>query len=266
MTTTKKIALLIIDAQFDFCSPEGTLYVPGAQEDMQRITALIEQKIDHIDQIIVTLDTHQVLDIAHPGFWENTKGESPPPFTPISATEVEQGVWHARFDKEYSIKYLRQLETQGEFQHFIWPEHCLIGTRGAALDDTLADALQKWSHQNQKNYKAIVKGENPLAEHFGVFRAQIPVPGEPKTELNQALLDDLEQYDELWVAGEARSHCVAASLKQILRYAPKLAPKVVILTDCMSDVTGLGHLADPIYAEALTVGVRFTTTTDLSHS
>lgn len=263
MTTTNKIALLLIDAQFDFCSLGGTLYVPGAEEDIKRITALIERKIDRIDQIIVTLDTHQVLDIAHPGFWENTKGENPPPFTAISATDVEEGVWHPRFDKEYTMKYLRQLEAQAEFQHFIWPEHCLMGTRGAALDDTLANVIQKWSHQNRKNYVAVVKGEHPLAEHFGVFRAQVPVPGEPKTNLNQALLDDLAQYDEIWIAGEARSHCVATSLKQVLRYAPQLAPNVVMLTDCMSDVPGFGHLADPIYAEALTVGVRFTTSTDL---
>lgn len=30
-------AFLIIDAQYDFCNPEGALFVPGAQEDMQRL-------------------------------------------------------------------------------------------------------------------------------------------------------------------------------------------------------------------------------------
>lgn len=66
------------------------------------------------------------------------------------------------------------------------------------------------------------------------------------------------------MAGEARSHCVATSLRQMIRYAPGLLPKVVLLTDCMSDVTGLGHLADPIYEEARTLGVRFTTSTELT--
>ena len=57
--------------------------------------------------------------------------------------------------------------------------------------------------------------------------------------------------------GEAKSHCVANSLKQILDFAPELVPKLVVVTDCMSDVTGLGYLADPIYAEARTRSVRF---------
>lgn len=256
-------ALLIIDAQYDFCAPEGTLFVPGAVEDTERMATLMRTAKDRIDHLVITLDTHQVLDIAHPGFWENAVGDNPPPFTPISSSDIEAGIWRPRFEAEYATNYVRALEEQGEFQHFIWPEHCLIGTRGAALVDVLAEAIRAWSHHTQRNYVAVVKGEHPLAEHFGVFRAQIPIPGEPKTDLNQPLLNDLAQYDELWIAGEARSHCVATSLKQILRFAPELVPKVVLLTDCTSDVTGLGHLADPIYAEARKRGVRFATSTEL---
>ncbi len=263
MNTATRLALLIIDAQNDFCTPEGALFVPGAVEDTERLAALIRQEKDRIHYLVVTLDTHQVLDIAHPGFWENAAGESPPPFTPISSAEIEAGVWRPRFEADYAAGYVRTLEEQGEFQHFIWPEHCLIGTRGAALVDTLAEAVREWTHHTHQNYVVVVKGEHTLAEHFGVFRAQIPVPGVAKTELNQPLLDDLAQYDELWIAGEARSHCVATSLKQILRFAPDLAPKTVLLTDCTSDVTGLGHLADPIYTEARERGVRFITSIDL---
>ena len=122
---------------------------------------------------------------------------------------------------------------------------------------------RQWSHRARRNYQTVVKGEHPLAEHFGMFRAQIPVPGSPATELNQPLLDELAQNDEIWIAGEARSHCVATSLRQLMRYAPALVPRVLLLTDCMSDVTGLGYLAEPIYAEARERGVRFTTSTEL---
>ncbi len=263
MNPDKKITLLIIDSQYDFCAPQGTLYVPGAEEDIERLVALIDRTTALIGHIIATLDTHQVLDIAHPGFWENAAGQSPAPFTAISSTDVERGTWVPRFEADYARQYVHKLEEQGEFQHFIWPEHCLTGTRGAALIDTLARALREWSYHSQRNYQTVVKGEHPLAEHFGVFRAQIPVPGSPKTELNQSLLDQLSQNDEIWIAGEARSHCVATSLRQILRYAPKLIPQLVMLTDCMSDVTGLGHLADPIYAEARAVGVRFATSVEV---
>lgn len=263
MSSDKKITLLIIDAQFDFCSPQGALYVPGAEQDIERLVALIGRASHRIGHIVATLDTHQVLDIAHPGFWKNAAGQSPPSFTAISSADVEKGTWVPRFEVPYARDYVHQLEKQGEFQHFIWPEHCLAGTRGAALVDTLAYALREWSHLSQRNYQTVLKGEHPLAEHFGVFRAQIPVPGSPKTELNQLLLDELGQSDEIWIAGEARSHCVATSLRQMLRYAPELVSKIVLLTDCMSDVTGLGYLAEPIYAEARKNGVRFTTSIEL---
>jgi nicotinamidase/pyrazinamidase len=263
MNLEKKITLLVIDAQFDFCAPQGTLYVPGAEEDMERLVALISRASDRIGHIVATLDTHQVLDIAHPGFWKNAAGQSPPPFTPISSADIEKGTWMPRFEVPYACDYVHRLEEQGEFQHFIWPEHCLAGTRGAALVDSLAHALREWSHNSQCNYQTVVKGDHPLAEHFGVFRAQIPVPGNSKTDLNQPLLDELSLNDEIWIAGEARSHCVATSLRQILRHAPALIPKVVLLTDCMSDVTGLGYLADPIYAEARKAGIRFTTSIEI---
>lgn len=259
MTPAKKTVLLIIDAQVDFCSPEGALFVPGAVEDMQRLTALIRNASVRIDHIIATLDTHQVLDIAHPGFWEDAEGVSPAPFTRIRWREVEAGKWRPRYEEDYARSYVHQLEEQGEFDHFIWPEHCLAGTRGAALADILSEALREWSHGRGRNYETVIKGEHPLSEHFGVFRAQIPVPGVDKTELNQPLLDRLGEFDEVWIAGEARSHCVATSLKQILRYAPELTRKITILSDCMSDVTDMGHLAAPIYAEARRQGVRFTT-------
>ena len=37
----KKVALLVIDAQHDFCSPNGALPVPGAEEDNNRLSQWI---------------------------------------------------------------------------------------------------------------------------------------------------------------------------------------------------------------------------------
>lgn len=254
---TQKTALLIIDAQFDFCNPKGALFVPGAEQDVQRIAQLIAGLGQKLDQIFVTLDTHQILDIAHPLFWEDPNGNTVAPFTLITAAAVQAGKWVPRFHKEYVIGYLEKLETEGAFQHFIWPEHCLIGSAGAALDDTILHAVLSWTHLRRKDYKAIVKGMNPLTEHFGVFRAQVPIAEDIETGLNEAFLADLEKFDQILVTGEARSHCVATSIKQILDFAPALAPKVNVLTDCMSDVTNWGHLADPIFESALAAGMTF---------
>ena len=253
-----KNAFLIIDAQFDFCHPDGALFVPGAEQDIERISQLIWQHTNQIDYIVVTLDTHHILDIAHPLFWADTAGNHPEPFTRITGDDLDAGRWIPRFSPEKVRHYIRSLEADGQFAHFIWPEHCLIGSRGAALHDTLLDALKNWSHQRNLDYTTVSKGLYPLAEHFGIFRAQVPDSTVPETQLNTALITDLARFDTIYLMGEAKSHCVANSLKQILDFAPQLIPKLVILTNCMSDVTGLGHLADPIFAEARDRNVRFT--------
>ncbi|GAB3500587.1 hypothetical protein GCM10027341_26120 [Spirosoma knui] len=260
-----KNAFLIIDTQYDFCHPDGALFVPGADQDVDRMANLIRQHTDHIDHIVVTLDTHHMLDIAHPLFWQDANGEHPAPFTQITAEEVNQGRWLPRFAVEKARQYVRDLEADGQFQHFIWPEHCLIGSRGAALHDTLLAALKDWSRQRELDYVAVPKGLHPLSEHFGIFRAQVPDPNVPETQLNEPLIADLERFDAVYLMGEAKSHCVANSLKQILDFAPQLVPKVVVVTDCTSDVTGLGHLADPIYAEARARHVRFVESKAMFH-
>jgi nicotinamidase/pyrazinamidase len=255
-------AFLIIDAQYDFCKPNGALFVPGAVEDMQRLSTLIRLQADKIDHIVVTLDNHPVNDISHPVFWEDAQGHFPAPFTQVTANEVREGKWKPRFEPEKVLGYLDALETQGLFRHFIWPEHCLMGSRGAALDDMLMEALREWTHTG-RNYHVVEKGQHPLTEHFGIFQAQIPIEGAPETQFNTALVEELIAYQTVYLAGEARSHCVATSLKQVMDKAPELAAKIVVIEDAMSDVSGLGHLGAPIYEAARQQGVRFVKSTDL---
>jgi nicotinamidase-related amidase len=262
--SSKKHLLLIIDAQQDFCSPEGALYVPGADKDMNRLANFILHEIDHIDGIYITLDTHHVNDIAHPSFWIDAHGNHPKPFTQITAAEVKAGQWKARFAPDEALAYLEQLEAQGEYPHFIWPEHCLWGTKGNALYPSVAEACTIWARHRGKNYEVVVKGTHPLTEHFGVFRAQVPRADAPETQLNEAFLDALDAYDHLWVAGEAKSHCVATSLKQIMQYRPAMVKKLHIIEDCMSDVEGLGHLAKPIYEALRAQGAHFVKSSELS--
>ena len=54
-----KVILLIIDPQVDF-HPGGSLAIANANDDSERTASLILNNIDHIDEIVVTLDTHHV--------------------------------------------------------------------------------------------------------------------------------------------------------------------------------------------------------------
>lgn len=255
-------ALLIIDAQHDFCNPAGRLFVPGAPDDVRRLSQLIAENTHKINAIYATLDTHPVNDISHPGFWRDAAGDPPAPFTMITAADVTAGKWTPLHEPEKVWQYLEKLEAQGEFAHCIWPEHCLHGSKGAALDDALLETLRQWAHQGRE-YRTVAKGTHPLTEHFGIFQAQIPVGDAPETQLNTQLIGELMQFDRVLLGGQAKSHCVATSLKQAMQHAPELAQKMVVLADAMSDVAGLGHLGDPIYAEARRRGIAFARTTEV---
>ena len=258
-------ALLIIDAQFDFCHPKGALYVPGAEMDMVRLASFIQKNKHKIHHITLTIDSHPVNHIAHPSFWEDEKGNFPPPFTQITLKDVNEKRWKPRFEKLKAIKYLADLEKQGLFPHFIWTEHCLKGSLGASIDETPMLAIHEWTRLGY-DYQTIRKGEYALSENFGVFQAQIPDENVPETQLNIQLLEQLGTFDKIFIAGEAKSHCVATSLNQLLDYAqtnkPSLIQKLIILEDCMSDVAGLAHLGAPAYKRARDLGVIFDNSTN----
>lgn len=262
----KKNALLIIDPQNSFCNPgdangkgRGSLYVDGAENDMKRLADWILKFKNKIDFIGVTLDSHQPNDIAHPSFWQDKNNNFPPPFTQITVSDVENGIWTPRFDPKRCLNYLKELEKQGEFPHLIWPPHCIIGSEGSAIYQPLIEAIEEWTVRG-KFFQTVAKGTFPFTEHFGAFHAQIPDAERPETQLNQGLIKTLEYYQNVYLAGEAKSHCVANSLKQVMTEAPTLAAKFVILEDTMSNVTGFEKIADPIYEEAKKMGIRFSTT------
>ncbi len=259
----KQNALLIIDPQNDFCNQgdnngkgKGALYVDGAENDMANLSKWIKSHTNDIDFIAITVDAHQVNDISHPSFWVDKNGNFPDAFTQISAGDVEIGKWNARFEAQKALDYLKALEEQGEYPHVIWAPHCLIGSTGAAIYQPLMDAIVEWA-LNGKFYEVVSKGKYPFTEHFGAFRAQIPVKEQAETQLNTSLIETLNEYQNIYLAGEAKSHCVASSLKQIMEVSPALAAKFIVLEDTMSNVTGFETIADPIYDKAKQLGVRF---------
>jgi nicotinamidase-related amidase len=258
----KKIALMIIDPQNDFCSPRGSLFVPGADEDNERLGEFIlENKLD-IDQIIVTLDSHYVIDISHPKFWLDENGENPDGFTIIKAQDVIDGKFkpaYSMFNEGVVLAYLEKLEEQGDFEHCIWPEHCITGTWGSAVDTMIAGCLREWSisSADAKFVRYITKGSHPMTEHFGAFKAQVAISNANETHVNMSLIEQLDMFDIIYIAGQAKSHCVANSLKQIMELAPNIAKKFVVLEDTMSPVPGFENLADSIYEKAKEMGIGF---------
>ena len=252
-----KRQLLIIDPQEDFCNPtSGALYVAGAEADIARIATLLTLPCD-FDAVHVTLDTHHLLDIAHPLWWKDLGGANPAPFTIIE--DLNQ--WHAANPKHQarSEAYVGALARNGRYPLCIWPPHCLIGSTGHAVAATLFSALCDWERRTGKSVHYVRKGENPFTEHYSAIAADVPDPGDTATLPNQALLASLAQADEILVCGEAGSHCVANTAYDLVAHGIS-AQKLTLLTDAFSPVPGFTHLQDVFLANLKAAGARLTTT------
>jgi len=261
--------LLIIDPQNDFCRPadengenKGALYVPGADDDMKRLAFWTIANAEKIDHIVVTLDTHHLNDISHPGFWTDKNNKTPQPFTKITLEDIENEIWIPMIEKERVKLYFERLKEQKEYDHIIWPEHCLVGSEGAAIYKPILDSINTWARRG-RFFQPVFKGEYPLSEHFGAFAAQVAFDDIPDTQVNAALIDELGQFDNIFLGGEAKSHCVANTVKQLIDFAPGIVSKLRIFKDAMSSVPGFENLADNIYAQAEQLGATFISTAEM---
>lgn len=238
MSKITKIRLLIIDPQVDFCEG-GALPVTGANADMERLAVMIDRLGSKIDDISVTLDSHRIIDIAHPAWWVDSQGRNPAPYTMISSSDVVSGRWTPRNPawRARCLDYVRQLETSGKYVLLIWPPHCLIGSPGHNVHHSLFAALKRWEEREFGAINYVTKGTNPFTEHYSAVQAEVPDPSDPTTMINAGLLSDLQDCDTLLIAGEALSHCVKSTVMDIAdNIDPAEVRKFMFLQDCSSSV------------------------------
>jgi nicotinamidase-related amidase len=261
----KSIHMLVIDPQNDFADPKGTLFVPGADQDMQRLTALLTRIRSKIDDIHVTLDSHHLVHIANPIFFRDSNGDHPKPFTVITASDLENGKWTTTQPSYYkkTLAYLRALESGGRYPHVIWPPHCLIGSWGTAIQPDVFDAIRKWEEEFAIA-DMITKGSNVWTEHFSGVKAEVPEANDPSTQINTGLINVIESADEIPTLGIAGSHCVANTGRDIVNNFsnPDTIKKMVLITDCMSPVPGFEKLQDDFIKEMVSRGMRTSTSED----
>ena len=201
----KRIELLIIDPQNDFCNEkvvdsggkiieQAALYVAGAEDDMTRLAAMIDRIGDKLHDIHVTMDSHRLVDISHPIFWVDGNGNNPPPFTMITADDVRMGVWKAKNPgyQRRASEYVNALKDNKRYDLCIWPPHCLIGYWGHNYFPAIGQALLKWEDEAFANVDVVTKGSNPYTEHYSGVQADVPDSTDPSTQLNTKLITTLE--------------------------------------------------------------------------
>jgi nicotinamidase-related amidase len=260
-TDAFKLHLLLIDAQKDFCLPEGSLFVAGrggrgAIEDNERTARFIYRNLPFITEITTTLDTHFAYQIFSPLFWLTKDGHYPAPFRFVSVDDIRSGELRPNprvaalytggnytWLLEYVTHYCKQLETSGKYQLYLWPYHCLLGSDGHALAPVIHEARLFHSFARGSQTGSEVKGGSPFTENYSVLSPEVLLTqdGRAVGQRNAEFMKKLLDSDAVVIAGQAASHCVKSSiddlLEQIVAHDPKLASKVFIMTDCMSAVT-----------------------------
>jgi len=255
-----RICLMVIDAQNTFCIPGFELFVGGrsgmgAVEDNVRLCEFIYHNLGVITEVAPTMDTHTAMQIFHPIFWVNDAGENPPPLTMISLAEVQAGLWNVNPAiayslakgnylglQSYALHYVQRLSDAGKYPLTIWPYHSMLGGIGHALVSAVEEAcfFHAIARRSQTNFE--IKGGNPLTENYSVLRPEVvdDPTGRPIAQKNTRFIQKLLEFDAVIIAGQAKSHCVAWTIDDLLTEIQAqdaaLAKKVYLLEDCTSAV------------------------------
>ncbi|MGB3786366.1 MAG: isochorismatase [Phormidesmis sp.] len=263
-TDKARVCLLAIDVQNTFCQPDFELFVGGrsgmgAIDDTRRLCEFVYRNLGTITEIIPTMDTHSAVQIFHSVFWVNESGKHPEPMTMISFDDVEQGNWkvnpliandlsyrQAETTKTdvtaFARHYVRELSDRAKYPLTIWPYHSMLGGIGHALVPAFEEACFFHSLVRAYPIRFEAKGDHPLTENYSVLSPEVLTDnqGQPIAQKNNWLIQHLLGFDAIIIAGQAKSHCVAWTVSDLLyevqQRDPVLANKIYLLEDCTSPV------------------------------
>jgi nicotinamidase-related amidase len=254
-----RICLVAVDVQNTFCIPGFELYVggrsgTGAVDDNRRLCEFIYRNLGVITQICPTMDTHQAMQIFHPIYLINDSGGHPPPFTLISEEDVERGIWRFNpalsysfqieedYGKKHLLHYTRKLREGGKYDLTVWPYHAILGGIGHAIVASVEEAIFFHGIGRYSQADFHVKGDKPFTEHYSVLGPEVIEGPEGETigRKSEKFFRKLLDFDAVVIAGQAKSHCVAWTIDDLLQDIrardAKLVEKVYLLEDCASAV------------------------------
>src|SRR5436190_21867867 len=253
-----RVCLLAVDVQNTFCIPGFELFVAGrsgtgAVDDNRRLCEFVYRNLGEITQTFPSLDTHHAMQAFHAIWLVDEHGNHPDPYTLVSAEDVASGRWRANpavaealgIDPDYAARHLahytRRLCEGGKYDLTIWPYHAMLGGIGHALVSAFEEAVFFHGVARLSNPEFQVKGDNPLTEHYSMLGPEV-TGGPDGVELggkDTQLIEKLLAFDAVVVAGQAKSHCLAWTIDDLLEEEElgyRLAERTYLLEDCTSPV------------------------------
>jgi nicotinamidase-related amidase len=253
-----RVCLLVVDVQNTFCIPDFELFVggrsgSGAVDDNRRLCEFVYRNLGTITQIFPSLDTHHAMQLFHAIWLVDEHGNHPAPYTLVSADDVATGRWTVNaavadglgIDVDYAARHLahytRRLAQGGKYDLTIWPYHAMLGGIGHALVSAVEEAVFFHGIARHSRPEFQVKGDNPLTEHYSMLGPEVTEgpDGDRLAAKNTELIAKLLSFDAVFVAGQAKSHCMAWTIDDLLAHddvRERLAERTYLLEDCTSPV------------------------------
>ncbi len=289
-TDERRIGLLLVDVQNTFCIPGFELFVGGASgqaavDDNRRLCDFIYHNLGAITQTIPSLDTHHAMQIFHAAWLVDADGNRPEPMTLVTAQDAAGGRWRvdadvaraAGVDPGYAQRqlehYTRRLADSGKYDLTVWPYHAMLGGIGHALVSAVEEAVFFHGLARRSAPRFCVKGELALTEHYSMLGPEVTEgpDGDAIAATDDALLETLLGFDAVIVAGQAKSHCLAWTIDDLLAHRSaqeaRLAERTYLLEDCTSPIVVPGVVdytaeADAAFERFAAAGMHVVRSTD----
>jgi nicotinamidase-related amidase len=284
-----RLGLLAVDIQNTFCIPEFELFVAGrsgsgAVDDNRRLCEFIYRNLGAITQIFPSLDTHHAMQVFHAIWLVDEHGNHPAPYTLVSADDVVNGRWRVNaavaealgigvdYAARHLAHYTRRLAEGGKYDLTIWPYHAMLGGIGHALVSAVEEAVFFHGIARVSSPEFQVKGDNPLTEHYSMLGPEVTEgpDGDGLGRRNTELIARLLTFDAVVVGGQAKSHCLAWTIDNLLEdddLRQELAERIYLLEDCTSPVVVPGIVdytdeADAAFERFEVAGMHVVRSTD----
>ncbi|KAK8850402.1 hypothetical protein IAR55_004320 [Kwoniella newhampshirensis] len=185
-----KAALILVDVQYDFLPPDGALAVPNGREILPVIEGLLNRDEWDWPVIIASQDYHPPKHISF--------ASSHPPHEPFSKPSLTNA-------------------NGEEYEQTLWPDHCVQGTIGAAIEKGVRHQIKVWGDR----VKIVRKGSNIGIEAYSAFEGYLTEaidPAEPPSDhepqpAESPLTRDLRDngVDTVVIVGLASDFCVKST-------------------------------------------------------
>jgi hypothetical protein len=232
-------------------------------------------------------------------------GSYPADYTEIRHRDIVNKVWVPVNDSMYAycVHYTYELERRQRFTHKIWPDHCIVGaapsrdtgvtlthpnhidfddnfmSTGCHIIGPVRDAISHWrrhwliQERARKEASVLHIGANMYTEMYSALRAEVEDARDPMTSMNQSLLSALHGTRNVYICGQALSHTVNYTIRDLTEAWLGSAADITLLIDGASSVPGFEDVSSSLLSDMRASGMQLKSceeviaeTADFKHS